>query len=153
MMPSVKKPHENNAQRRVSTSQPSPTRPVINAPIANANGTVIPTYPRYKIGGWNTTRMWFCNNGFGPGPSSTPGAPAANGFAGPNVKIKKKMPTKNIVARAQPTMGSAMRSRYLKTMPLVRQVRTSSHNRMEPSSALHTAVKLYNAGVLFEPTF
>ena len=105
------------------------------------------------MGGWNTTRMWFCNSGFGPGPSSTPAAPTANGFAGPNVKIKKKMPTKNMVATAQPTIGSVMRVRYLKTMPLVKHVRTSNHNKMEPSSALHTAVKLYNAGVLFEPTF
>jgi hypothetical protein len=42
-MPMVRKPHENSAQRRVSISQPSPTRPVMSAAMANANGTVMPT--------------------------------------------------------------------------------------------------------------
>ena len=42
-MPTVRKPHANNVQRRVSTSQPSPTRPVASAPMAKAKGTVKPT--------------------------------------------------------------------------------------------------------------
>ena len=152
-MPNVRKPHENKAHRRVSTSQPSPTRPVMSAPIAKAKGTVMPTYPRYKIGGWNTTKMWFCNSGFGPGPSSTPGAPVLNGLAGPSVSTKKNNMTTFMVANAQPTIGSFNRVRYFTTMPTVRHVSTRSHSKIEPSSALHTAVKLYNAGVLYEPTF
>ena len=43
MMPTVRKPHDMSVQRRVSSSQPSPTRPVMSAAIANANGTLIPT--------------------------------------------------------------------------------------------------------------
>ena len=39
----VRKAHENSVQRRVSSSQPSPTRPVASAAMANANGTVNPT--------------------------------------------------------------------------------------------------------------
>ena len=39
----VRKPQANSAQRRVSSSQPSPTRPVISAAMAKANGTVKPT--------------------------------------------------------------------------------------------------------------
>ncbi len=99
----MRKPHANNAHRRVSTSQPSPTRPVISAAIANANGTVNPTYPRYRIGGWNSTRTWFCSNGLGPWPSK-PGptaGPAANGFAGPKATSAKKAHTTNITTSAQ----------------------------------------------------
>ncbi len=39
----VRKPHANSVQRRVSISQPSPTRPVTSAAMAKANGTLKPT--------------------------------------------------------------------------------------------------------------
>jgi len=39
----VRKPHANKVQRRVSSSQPSPTRPVMRAAMAKANGTLNPT--------------------------------------------------------------------------------------------------------------
>ena len=39
----VRKPHANSVQRRVSSSQPSPTRPVTSAAMAKANGTLKPT--------------------------------------------------------------------------------------------------------------
>ena len=42
-MPKVRKPQANSVQRRVSMSQPSPTRPVTRAATAKANGTVKPT--------------------------------------------------------------------------------------------------------------
>ena len=42
-MPTVRKPQANSVHRRVSTSQPSPTRPVTSAAMAKANGTVNPT--------------------------------------------------------------------------------------------------------------
>ncbi len=42
-MPTVRKPQANSVQRRVSTSQPSPTRPVTSAAMAKAKGTVKPT--------------------------------------------------------------------------------------------------------------
>ena len=43
MMPIVRKPHAIKVERRTSTNQPSPKRPVTSAPTANMNGTVIPT--------------------------------------------------------------------------------------------------------------
>ena len=58
------------------------------------------------------------------------------------MSTKKKMPTKNIVASAHPTMGSESFARYFTAMPTVRNVSTISHSRIEPSSALQTAVKL-----------
>ena len=43
MMPTVRKPQANSVQRRVSTSQPSPRRPVTSAAMAKQNGMVNPT--------------------------------------------------------------------------------------------------------------
>ena len=43
MMPAVRNPQAMSVARRVSTSHPSPSRPVTSAAIANANGTVNPT--------------------------------------------------------------------------------------------------------------
>ena len=45
-MPTVRKPQANRVQRRVSSSQPSPTLPVASAATAKAKGTVNPTIPR-----------------------------------------------------------------------------------------------------------
>jgi hypothetical protein len=42
-MPNVRKPQATSVHRRVSASQPSPSRPVARAAIANANGTLKPT--------------------------------------------------------------------------------------------------------------
>ena len=42
-MPTVRKPQANRVQRRVSTSQPSPRRPVARAATAKAKGMVNPT--------------------------------------------------------------------------------------------------------------
>ena len=39
----VRKPHAKSVHRLVSTSQPSPTRPVARAATAKANGIVKPT--------------------------------------------------------------------------------------------------------------
>ncbi|CAB4695205.1 unannotated protein [freshwater metagenome] len=148
----VRKPHANNANRRVSLSHRSPTRPVMSAAIANANGTVIPTYPRYKIGGWNNTRMWFCSSGLGPGPLVTPSAPRWNASAGPSVSTKKKMHTTNITTRAHATNGSAKRLRKRCAMTTVYPTSTTSHNKMLPSSALQMAVMLNKNGVSADPT-
>ena len=68
-MPKVKKPQAATVQRLVDASHPSPRRPVASAATAKAKGTVNPTYPRYRIGGWNAMSMWFCSSGLGPGPS------------------------------------------------------------------------------------
>ncbi len=140
----MRKPHANSAHRRVSTSQPSPTRPVISAAIANANGTVNPTYPRYRIGGWNSTSTWFCSKGLGPWPSK-PGptaGPAANGFAGPKATSAKKAHTANITTSAQPTSASSSRLRNRHATAAVKPASTTTHSRIEPSRALHIAATL-----------
>ena len=43
MMPAVRKPQAKRVHRRVSTSQPSPSRPVTRAAMAKAKGMVNPT--------------------------------------------------------------------------------------------------------------
>ena len=42
----VRNPQASSVARRVSMSQPSPSRPVAKAAMAKANGTVKPTSPR-----------------------------------------------------------------------------------------------------------
>ena len=42
-MPTDRNPQANSVQRRVSRSHPSPTRPVMSPPMANAKGTLNPT--------------------------------------------------------------------------------------------------------------
>jgi hypothetical protein len=46
MIPVVRNDQATSVARRVSSSQPSPTRPVIRAATAKLKGIVIPTYPR-----------------------------------------------------------------------------------------------------------
>src|SRR3954470_10200814 len=106
-MPTVRKPHAYSAQRRVASSQPSPTRPVINAAIANAKGTVNPTKPRYRIGGGNKTRMWFCNSGLGPRQQRLKSGvgPGLNASIGPNESRKKNAVTTNITTSAHANNG------------------------------------------------
>src|SRR5579883_456298 len=53
-MPVVWNIHVTSVQRRVVLIHSSPGCFVIKDPIANANGTANPTYPRYSIGGWIT---------------------------------------------------------------------------------------------------
>src|ERR1039457_2367472 len=50
-MPVLWNSHVTMVHRRVVWIHESPGCLVINDPIANANGTVKPTYPRYSIGG------------------------------------------------------------------------------------------------------
>ena len=55
--------------------------------------------------------MWFCSNGFGPGPEVTPVAPAPNGSAGPKLSAAKKAAIVNITTSAHPTRTSFVRWR------------------------------------------
>ena len=82
--------------------------------MANANGTLKPTYPRYSIGGWNAMRMWFCRSGFGPGPSKPGGGTFAwNGLAAVSMRAKKNTAIVNSVIIAHATSGSSRRLRNL----------------------------------------
>ena len=143
-MPMVNRPHESKAHRLVSRSHPSPTRPVISAAIANANGTVKPIYPRYSNGGWKSTRMWFCSNGLGPGPSKPTGtvAPGANGDAGPKLTRAKNVMTTYMTTKAQATSSSSRRLANRRATPPVKSARTITQSKIEPSKALHIAATL-----------
>ena len=90
----VRNPQAKRVQRLVSTSHASPTRPVMRPAQANAKGTVNPTSPRYRRGGWNATRMWFCRRGSGPGPSVGTGPfTVVNGLDAVSIRPKKKAAT------------------------------------------------------------
>src|SRR5690606_1641332 len=107
-----------------------------------------------RIGGWNSTRMWFCSNGFGPCPSKPngTGGPASNGLAGPKLTSPKKALTTNMTTNAQPTSSSSMRLRNRHATAAVKPASTSTQSRIEPSSALHIAATLYSVGVVDDPT-
>src|SRR5215210_3049058 len=51
-IPVVLKNQARSAHRRTAASHSASSRLVTNAAIANANGIVVPTYPRYRFGGW-----------------------------------------------------------------------------------------------------
>ena len=74
--------------RRVIRIHASLTRPVINAAIANANGTVNPMNPRYRNGGCAAINGWFCSSGSGPRPSGGAVASVANGVVGPRTRTR-----------------------------------------------------------------
>ncbi len=108
----MRQPQASSVQRRVSSSQPSPNRPVASDATAKANGTVNPTYPRYNTGGWNAMSTWFWSSGLGPGPSNPGhGSNRPNGWAGPARSRKKKVQATSITSSTQPTIGSVRRSR------------------------------------------
>ena len=82
--------------------------------MAKANGTVNPTYPRYRIGGWNSTSTWFCSSGLGPAQHFsrfTGVTPWANASVGPSARKKKNAVTASIVTIAHATSGSLIRAR------------------------------------------
>src|SRR5687768_12449164 len=70
MIAADRNPHDASIQRRERTAQSFAFASFEKiAPMANAKGTVMPTYPRYSSGGCTAIRMWFCSSVFGPGPS------------------------------------------------------------------------------------
>ena len=75
------------------------------------------------------------------------------GFAGPYDKRKKYASTMSSTAIAQPTSGSLSRLRIHHMAAATYPAKTNTHIRIEPSRALHTAAKLYKAGVADDPTF
>ena len=76
----------------------------------------------------------------------------ANGSAGPKLSRAKNAITTNITTSAQPTSGSPVRLRKRQPTAAVKPASTTTHSRIEPSSADHMAATLYSAGVLREPT-
>ncbi len=86
--------------------------------------------------------MWFCSSGFGPGPLVMPGAPGANGSAGPKLSNAKKAKTTNITISAHPTSTSSVRLRNRQATAAVNPASVSTQSRIEPSSADHIAAKL-----------
>ena len=87
--------------------------------------------------------MWFCSSGFGPGPSVTPARPAANGSAGPKLsRAKNAVDDEHHDQRpADERVVGALRGSATPTAA-VNPARTSTHSRIEPSSADHIAATL-----------
>ena len=72
MMPVLWNSQVTSVQRRVVWIQASPGWRVISEPMAKANGTANPTYPRYSMGGW-MAMAGYCSSGLSPWPSCTGG--------------------------------------------------------------------------------
>jgi hypothetical protein len=66
-------------QRRVVTIHASSSLPVISAAMANAYGTVRPTKPVYKSGGW-VIMLASSSSGLRPRPSGGAGEMVSNGL-------------------------------------------------------------------------
>ena len=148
MMPMVRNPHANSVHRRVSSSHPSLKRPVTSVAIANANGTVKPTKPRYKKTGWKAMRGLSCKSGFGPAPSAgTWPITWANGFAGPAMRAKKKTATHRPIRLDQATIRSDARLRNACVIAARYPDRISAQSRIEPCRADHMPVTEYSKGV------
>ncbi len=107
-MPTVRKPQANRVQRRVASCHPSPTRPVTSEATAKANGTVKPTNPRYRSGGWNATKGLSWSRTLGPVPfTGTDPLTVVKGSAGPAIRAKKNAATTSVTSVAQATKGSS----------------------------------------------
>src|ERR1700693_36410 len=94
-MPVLWKSHVTMVHRRVVCIHESPGCLVINDAIANANGTVNPTYPRYSIGGWITI-VQYCSSGFRPRPIPStilprPATKIWNGLNTNAIRIRKNV--------------------------------------------------------------
>ena len=111
-------------------SQRSSSLPESSAPIANANGTVSPTYPRYRSGGW-ASMYGFWRLGVMPAPSAG-AACVANGLATATSRNAKNVDTAPNTGTTQ-TMRSRAHARFTVTAAAPNPVRTSSQRRSEPS--------------------
>ena len=75
--------------RRVSVIHSSPTRPVMRAASAKANGTAKPVNPRYRATGWVIMPV-SSRSGFSPRPSGGIGESRSKGGAGSAITRRKK---------------------------------------------------------------
>ncbi len=113
--------------------------------MAKANGTVIPTNPRYRIGGWIAMRMWFCSSGLAPEPSNGTGLIVVNGLAAVSIIPKKNTATTPITARAAAPMRSP--SMTLRRTHMAYPASTRPQSTMLPSSAAQAAAMVKKSGV------
>ena len=140
-MPTERNVQAIRVQRRVSICQRSPTRPVTSIPMANANGTVNPTNPRYRSGGWIATSGLSWSSALGPAPWAG-GVPTTrwNGLDGPTISPMKNAETVNITSVAHATTGSRASRRKRHTTAHTKTERMNPHNRIDPASADHRPV-------------
>jgi hypothetical protein len=112
------------------TIQSSSDRRAIRAPIANANGIVSPTNPRYSIGGW-ASMYGFWRLGLSPSPSAGAGC-VANGLETATSRKEKKTVT-------APSTGTVHASRLRadrrpsRTAAAEKPVRIRSQSKSDPS--------------------
>jgi hypothetical protein len=130
-------------QRRVATIHRSSVRPERSAPIANANGTASPTYPRYRKTGC-ATMYGFWRLGLSPFPSAG-AAIVSNGLetATSSQVNPTAMPPSTGVTQAT---RSRARRWANQTASVAYAVSTSSHSRSEPSWPPQKAEILYWRG-------
>src|SRR5215472_11515435 len=145
MMPQLWNSHVTSVQRRVVWIQPSPGCRVISDPIANANGTANPTYPRYNIGGWIAI-AGYCSSGERPLPSGTAMislsvASIWNGFAMKLLSTRKNVWT---VVSTPTTYGiiSRCRRRFVNTTTAPYVESSQLQNSSDPSCPPHHAANL-----------
>ncbi len=87
----LRKPHAISVHRRVVRIQASFVRRVMRAAIAKAKGTLIPTKPRYSVGGWNVIPGWR-SRGFNPLPSAGKNPRRAKGLTTNVISTRKNEP-------------------------------------------------------------
>src|SRR5712671_6586537 len=139
-MPVPRMNQERMVNRRVVRNQVSSRRPVASAAMANANGTVSPTYPTYRQGGW-IAMNGFCSCGFIPNPSIGVLDRVTNGRAMKLTRIRKKVAT---LARVVTTIGirGRFRRRLNSTIAAEYEQRMNSQNRIEPAWPAQSAATL-----------
>ena len=59
MMPTVNAVHGTSIHRRIERAHAVGILPLSSDAQAMPKGTDMPTYPRYRAGGWMTIKMWF----------------------------------------------------------------------------------------------
>ncbi len=129
-----------SANRRVTAIQSEPSRPVIRAPIANANGIVSSVYPEYSIGGWII--MLGCrSSGSRPAPSVGGLPVVANGFAKNIVIEVKNAPNPSSTAVAYRAI-SRTRLRVRNRTRLDHIDSSHTHSSSDPSCEDHAAAAL-----------
>src|SRR5215210_5950740 len=116
---------------RVLRIHSEPSRRVISAPIANANGTANSVYPEYSIGGWII--MLGCrSSGLSPEPSSGAIGSTSNGDSKKTSSEQKNAPKPSSTAVAHGAT-SRRRRRVRKSTRLDQIDSMKTHRRSEPS--------------------
>src|ERR1700722_14546556 len=137
MIPTPRHSQAASANRRVTWIHSALTRPEINAPTANANGTSISVYPEYSIGGWIIIVVWR-SSGSRPAPSAGAGELVANGLANSTVSAVKNPASPNRTACAYGTISRTL-LRVMNSAMLDQNESSITHSSSDPDWVAQTA--------------